>query len=305
MEQNTTKFEMSTISKLEGDGAKAIGTLVVNGEFAVHGVKVVESERVGENGEPEKYLHVAMPGEKKNNGEWKDTVFPKTKEAYAALNSAVLDTYEKLMASPAEALEDGITLRTKIAAPEKPVSKVYAEMHKVESETTKTKAAGRVTIDDALVITGVLVSEGTNAQGQKKNYITMPSKMDENGDYKDTAHPITADMHKKIDKAVIASVNNIGRYEYKGGVYFAELGENPAQSKPLHPKFADKLMAQLDAAGITYHAKCAEKVVISVKAADKPKFDAAQKELNEKLSPDKHKKQQKQEQTTGTQTQKR
>lgn len=96
------------------------------------------------------------------------------------------------------------------------------------------------------------------------------------------AHPITADFHNKVDKAVIASANNIGRYEYKG-VKYAELGENPVNSKPLHPKFADKLMAQLDKAGIAYQAKCAENVVISVKAADKQAFDAAQKDLTAKL----------------------
>lgn len=287
MEQNamTTKFEMSSLSKLEGDGAKAIGTLVVNGEFAVHGVKVME----GKNG-----LYVSLPSEKRG-GVWEETVFPVTKEARAALNGAVLDAYEKLAASPDK------TLKNEIAAPEKPVSKIYAEMHKVESETSQTKAAGQITIDKCFVITGVKLNEGTNTQGQTKSFVAMPAKPNEKGGYDDIAHPITADIHAKVDKAVIASANSIGRYEYKG-VKYAELGENPAQSKPMHPKFADKLMAQLDKAGITYQAKCAETVVISVKAADKQAFDAAQKDLTAKLN-GKDKPQQKQ--TTGTQTQKR
>lgn len=283
MEQNT-KFEVSTMSKLEGNGpAKAIGTLVVNGEFAVHGIKVVD----GKNG-----LYVAMPSEKRNGG-YEDVVFPVTKEAHAAIDSAVLGTYEKLAASP-EA-----TIKNDIVTPEKPVSTVYAQMHNVDSEKTQTKAAGQITIDKCFVVTGVKLNRGTNSEGQTKSFVAMPAKPNATGGYDDVAHPITADFHNKVDKAVIASANNIGRYEYKG-VKYAELGENPVNSKPLHPKFADKLMAQLDKAGIAYQAKCAENVVISVKAADKQAFDAAQKDLTAKLN-GKDKPKQKQEQTAGTQ----
>lgn len=282
MEQKT-KFEVSTMSKLEGDGpAKAIGTLVVNGEFAVHGVKVMD----GRNG-----LYVAMPSEKRN-GEYQDVVFPVTKEARASIDNAVLATYEKLAASPEK------TLKNEIATPEKPVSKVYAQMHAVDSETSQTKAAGQMTIDSCLVVTGIKLNEGTNKDGQTKTFVAMPGKPNENGEYDDVAHPITADFHNKVDKAVIASANNIGRYEYKG-VKYAELGENPASSTPLHPKFADKLMAELDKAGIPYQAKCAERVVISVKADDKQAFENAKKDLTAKLN-GKDKPQHKQEQTTGT-----
>lgn len=283
MEQST-KFEVSTMSKLEGNGpAKAIGTLVVNGEFAVHGIKVVD----GKNG-----LYVAMPSEKRNGG-YEDVVFPVTKEARAAIDSAVLGTYEKLAASPET------TLKNNIVTPEKPVSMVYAQMHNVDSDKTQTKAAGQITIDKCFVVTGVKLNEGTNNEGLTKTFVAMPAKPNATGGYDDVAHPITADLHNKVDKAVIASANNIGRYEYKG-VKYAELGENPVNSKPLHPKFADKLMAQLDKAGIAYQAKCAETVVISVKAADKQMFEAAQKELTAKLN-GKDKPKQKQEQTAGTQ----
>lgn len=285
MEHNT-KFEVSTMSKLEGDGpAKAIATLVVNGEFAVHGVKVVE----GKNG-----LYAAMPSERQGNGEYKDVVFPVTSEARTAIENAVLDAYEKLSASPEKNLKNEIT------APEKPVSKVYAQMHEVNSDKTQTKAAGQLTIDSCLVVTGVKLNEGTNTQGQTKNFVAMPAKMNENGTYDDVAHPITADFHNTIDKSVMASVNNIGRYEYKG-VKYEELGENPVKSAALHPKFADKLMAQLDKAGIPYQAKCAERTVISVAAENKPKFEAVKKELTDKLNAkDKPQQTQEQKQTTGT-----
>lgn len=268
MEQNT-KFEVSSMSKLEGDGpAKAIGTLVVNGEFAIHGVKVVESS---------KGLFVSMPSEKRDNGEYEDIVFPVTKEARGAIDSAVLGTYEKLAAS------QDMTIKNEITPPDKAVSTVYAQMHTVDSDKTQTKAAGQITIDKCLVVTGVKMNEGTNAEGQTKTFVAMPAKPNERGSFDDIAHPITADFHNKVDKAVVASANNIGRYEYKG-VKYAELGDSPVNSKPLHPKFADKLMAELDKAGIAYQAKCAETVVISVKAEDKQVFEATKKDLTARLN---------------------
>lgn len=288
MEQKQeARFEVSSLSKIEGEGkGKAIGTLIVNGEFAVNGVKVVE----GANG-----LYAAMPSEKqKSTGEYKDVVFPVTKEAREAINSAVLGAYEKLAASPEK------TLKFDVEKPEKAVSKVYAQMHKVESDKTQTKAAGQLTIAGCLVVTDVKLNEGTNTQGQTKNFVAMPSKPNEKGGYDDIAFPITSEFHKSVDKSVIAAVNNIGRYEYKG-VKYAELGENPASSAPLHPKFADKLMAELDKAEIPYQAKCGEKIVISVPAEQKQAFEGVKKQLTEKLNAkDKPKQTQEQKQTTGT-----
>lgn len=267
MEHNT-KFEVSTMSKLEGGNAKAIATLVVNGEFAVHGVKVVE----GKNG-----LFVSMPRERQFNGEYKDVVFPVTKEAREAINNAVLGAYEQLAASPER------TLKNDIAAPEKVSTKVYAQMHAVNSDKTRTKAEGQITLDGCLVVTGVKLIEGTNSEGQTKTFVAMPPKPNDIGENDDIAHPITADFHKSVDKSVIASVNNIGRYEYKG-VKYEELGENPAKSTPLTNNFADKLMSELDKAKIPYQAKCAERTVISVAAADKQSFDAVKKALTDKLN---------------------
>ena len=285
MEQKQeARFEVSSLSKIEGEGkGKAIGTLIVNGEFAVNGVKVVDG------------LYAAMPSEKqKSTGEYKDVVFPVTKEAREAINSAVLGAYEKLAASPEK------TLKFDVEKPEKAVSKVYAQMHKVESDKTQTKAAGQLTIAGCLVVTDVKLNEGTNTQGQTKNFVAMPSKPNEKGGYDDIAFPITSDFHKSVDKSVMAAVNNIGRYEYKG-VKYAELGENPASSAPLHPKFADKLMAELDKAGIPYQAKCGEKIVISVPAEQKQAFEGVKKQLTEKLNAkDKPKQTQEQKQTTGT-----
>lgn len=45
--EHKTSFDVSSISKIENGGnVKAIANVVVNGELAVRGVKVVEGERV-------------------------------------------------------------------------------------------------------------------------------------------------------------------------------------------------------------------------------------------------------------------
>lgn len=186
-----------------------------------------------------KCLFASMPSERQQNGTYKGVGFPVkkvAKEVREVINSAVLGAYEKLEASSEK------TMKFDIDKPEKVVSKVYTEMNKVESD--KTQAAGQLTIDGCLVVTDVKLNEGTNVQGQAKNLVAMPSKPNKKGGYDDIAFPITSEFRKSVDKSVMAAVNNIGRYEYKG-VKYAELGENPASSAPLPPEFADKLMTEL------------------------------------------------------------
>ena len=78
MEQNTT-FEVSSMTKLENGGnVKALANVVINGEIAVNGVKVME----GENG-----LFVAMPS-KKVGGEFVDVAHPITDKAYEQISGA-------------------------------------------------------------------------------------------------------------------------------------------------------------------------------------------------------------------------
>lgn len=60
--------------------------------FVITGIKVMD----GANG-----LFVAMPSFKKNDGTFKDTMFPITKEAREDLNAVVLEAYNEKVASQA------------------------------------------------------------------------------------------------------------------------------------------------------------------------------------------------------------
>ena len=63
----------------------------------------------------------------------------------------------------------------------------------------KMKAVVSVTFDDALVIHDIKVIEG-----QDKMFIAMPSRKTPNGEFKDIAHPINAEMRELLQDSIIA-----------------------------------------------------------------------------------------------------
>ncbi len=65
---------------------KAWAAVTLDGEFAVHGLKVMENE---------KGLWVSMPARKDAKGEYQDVFHPITKEARERIIKAVLEAYQK------------------------------------------------------------------------------------------------------------------------------------------------------------------------------------------------------------------
>ncbi len=72
-------------------------------------------------------------------------------------------------------------------------------IRKVNSDG-KMKAVVSVTFDEALVIHDIKVIEG-----QDKVFIAMPSRKTPDGEFKDIAHPINAQMREKLQNAIIAA----------------------------------------------------------------------------------------------------
>jgi stage V sporulation protein G len=77
----------------------------------------------------------------------------------------------------------------------------------------KLKAYAAVTFDDVFVVHNLRV-----VQGEKGLMVCMPSKKNNNGTFKDIAHPITNDFRHKIEQIVLEA------YEKK-------LGEVSPQTK--------------------------------------------------------------------------
>ncbi len=65
---------------------KAFVNLTIDGEFVVHGIKIMESD---------KGLWVAMPSQKNALGEYNDVFHPVTKEARHKLIEAVIEAYQR------------------------------------------------------------------------------------------------------------------------------------------------------------------------------------------------------------------
>ena len=267
--EKSTKFELSSISKIEnGTNVKALASVVINGELAVRGIKVME----GENG-----AFVAMPS-KKVGGEFTDIAFPVTAEAREALNNAVLDSYNKLLASPDK------TLRNELPPAERSNSSIKVSLKEVVNDS-KILASGQMTINDSFVVKGVKVMNS-----EKGAFVSMPSYQTNSGEYSQYSFPITKEMREKVDKAVMGEYQSLGKVEYRG-VKYAELGgkDDIAHLPKQNNKFAEKLMGELDKAGVKYQAKIEGMTTISVNKADKAKLDSIKSELVKKLNPEKPK----------------
>lgn len=269
MEKSTT-FEVSSISKIENGGnVKALASVVINGELAVRGIKVMESE---------KGAFVAMPS-KKYGSEYHEMAFPITAEAREALNKVVMDNYNKLIASPEK------TLKNELPPAERSSSSIKVKLKPVENENySSIKAVGRITVDSCFVVNDVKVM--TNSED--KAFVSMPSYQTNTGDYSQYAFPITKELHEKLDKAVLGEYQSLGKVEYKG-VKYAELGDKNdiAHLAKQSNTFAASLMGELDKAGVKYQAKIADTTTISVNKADKAKLDSIKEKLVKELNPEK------------------
>lgn len=81
------------VRRLTDDGKmKAVVSITIDNEFAVHDIKVIE----GENG-----LFVAMPSRKTANEEYRDIAHPINSEVRNYVQTKILDKYQ-------EAVEQGI-----------------------------------------------------------------------------------------------------------------------------------------------------------------------------------------------------
>lgn len=191
MAEHNTTFEVSSISKIENDSkVKALASVVINGEFAVRGIRVLEGE---------KGLFVAMPN-KKYGDEYSDIAFPITTEARTALNNAVMNGYNQLMQS------EGKTLKNEIPAAEQVNSSVKVSLKSI-GNYEHIKAAGQITIDNCFVVKDVKVIE---TEG-KPPFVSMPSYQTNTGEYKEFAIPITKEMHEKLNKSVLEKYQTLGK----------------------------------------------------------------------------------------------
>ena len=71
-----------------GGKMKAVASITIDDEFAVHDIKIIE----GDNG-----LFIAMPSRKSADGQFRDIAHPINPETRAALQTLILDSYERAL----------------------------------------------------------------------------------------------------------------------------------------------------------------------------------------------------------------
>ena len=74
----------------------------------------------------------------------------------------------------------------------------------LEKEDSKIKAVVSITIDGEFVIHDIKIIESA-----KGLFIAMPSKKDNNGEFKDIAHPIKATTRQYIQEEIIAQYEKV------------------------------------------------------------------------------------------------
>lgn len=72
----------------------------------------------------------------------------------------------------------------------------------------KMKAIASMTIDDAFVIRDIRVIEGQNGL-----FVAMPSRKTPEGEFKDIAHPITAEARELIHLAILKEYETAGDFK--------------------------------------------------------------------------------------------
>lgn len=84
---NITDVRIRPVEK-EDSKMKAVASITIDGEFVVHDIKVIESE---------KGLFIAMPSKKDGNGEFKDIAHPINTVTRTRIQDAVIAKYEEVI----------------------------------------------------------------------------------------------------------------------------------------------------------------------------------------------------------------
>ncbi len=75
---------------------------------------------------------------------------------------------------------------------------------KINSETNKMKGIVAVTFDNQFVVHDIKIVEH-----EGKMFISMPSKRNFNGEFRDIAHPIVSEFREEIQNAILKAYNEL------------------------------------------------------------------------------------------------
>lgn len=85
---NITDVRVRPVEKEGTNKMKAVASITIDGDFVVHDIKVIESE---------KGLFIAMPSKKDGNGEFKDIAHPINTGTRQKIQDAIIAKYEEVI----------------------------------------------------------------------------------------------------------------------------------------------------------------------------------------------------------------
>lgn len=71
------------------------------------------------------------------------------------------------------------------------------QIKKIEKENSRMRGIATVILDNEFAVRDIRIIDGANGL-----FIAMPSRKKADGEYKDTAHPITKEARKKFEDAI-------------------------------------------------------------------------------------------------------
>lgn len=171
------------ITKLDNPESKlkALATVVLNGNFAVGGIKVIGTE---------KGMYVAMPNHLGKDNQYYDDCYPVTAEMRKAINTAVMTAYENNDTAVIKSEPEAIAMKVKVLPN--------------NNHDSNLKGFAQITMDDCFVVSGVKVFDGANGM-----FLQMPQYKNSAGEYKNVANPVTKEFHDELGNKVIAAYKNV------------------------------------------------------------------------------------------------
>lgn len=74
------------------------------------------------------------------------------------------------------------------------------KIRKIYEDDSRLRALVSITVDDEFAIHDIKV-----IQGQERYFVAMPSRREENGTFRDIAHPIKADVRQSLEEKILAA----------------------------------------------------------------------------------------------------
>lgn len=163
------------VRKINDEKLKGIATVYVGDCFKISNVKIVE----GENG-----LFIAMPNYKKQEGEYKDIIFPINSETRKMVEDAILKEYNEPTSKENYKKEpENLNIEVKVVA--------------LDGDTA-IKGLASIKIEDSIVVNNIRIIEGENGL-----FVTMPDQKEKDGKYKDLLTIIDDRTKDKINSEIL------------------------------------------------------------------------------------------------------